>query len=200
MLKGQQLRDRRLVHEREEWLMKRVSFLLSLALAGALPATAQVPKWSFEVAAGSGPRTEHTGSVYYVGDRTSVIRFALGYRVGPARRIVPHLTLEAGPNLAGDKLAICRATPNGTCREDFADNGAFGVGVGAKMAVLPRFLVGAQVGGGAYGPSARAFVEGNAAVRLGSHVALASTIRYMRWTQDGNAHWFSPLTLGVQFF
>ena len=96
-------------------------------------------------------------------------------------------------------MTLKLAAPNGTCRRDFDGNGSFGVGVGAKYALISRVLVGTQVGGGWYDDSPRAFIEANAALRLFSHVALASTVRDMRWRLHGQPYWYQPVTIGIQF-
>jgi len=132
------------------------------------------------------------------GDRSEVLRFAVSRRLGPAARLAPYVSVDAGPDLSGDRNAICLASPNGTCRKWFAGNGSFGVGVGARYALISPLLVGTQVGGGYYGNGARGFIEANAALRLASHVALTSSIREMRWRSHGDSYWYRPVTIGIQ--
>jgi len=179
--------------------MKLLSFALVSSLLVAPELYAQtVPRWSLEVASGSGRRTENAGEVWYTGDRSNVLRFAVSWRLGPAARLAPYVSVEGGPDLTNATLAICRVSPNGTCRRDFADNGSLGVGVGVRYALASRVLVGTQVGGGYYDSHARAFLEANAALRVVSHLSLTSAVREMRWSSRGYGYWFRPVTFGIQ--
>ena len=181
-------------------IVKLLSFVIvgSVLCAHALEAQT-VPRWSVELAGGAGRHIENAGAIWYENDASPVLRLAVSRRLGPEARLAPYVSVEAGPDLILGRNAICYTAPNGTCLKTFADNGSFGVGVGAKYALISRVLVGTQVGGGWYDDSPRAFIEANAALRLFSHVALASTVRDMRWRLHGQPYWYQPVTIGIQF-
>ena len=179
--------------------MKILSFVLvgSVLCANALEAQT-VPRWSVELAGGAGRHIENAGAIWYENDASPVLRLAVSRRLGPEARLAPYVSVEGGPDLTNATLAICRVSPNGTCRRDFADNGSLGVGVGVRYALASRVLVGTQVGGGYYDSHARAFLEANAALRVVSHLSLTSAVREMRWSSRGYGYWFRPVTFGIQ--
>jgi len=180
-------------------IVKLLSFVIvgSVLCAHALEAQT-VPRWSVELAGGAGRHIENAGAIWYENDASPVLRLAVSRRLGPEARLAPYVSVEAGPDLISGRNAICYTAPNGTCLKTFADNGSFGVGVGAKYALISRVLVGTQVGGGYYDSHARAFLEANAALRVVSHLSLTSAVREMRWSSRGYGYWFRPVTFGIQ--
>ena len=179
----------------------------SLCVAGMLwcawPTAVQgqtVPQWALEAAVGSGAHNDHAGEVYYNSDRATMLRYALGYRLGGARRTAAYLTAEYSKHTNGDQLSICLLAPNGTCRKYFEDNAGVGVGIGVRHAMTTEVLLGAQTGIGKYDSHIREFVEGSVMLRLASHIGLAGAARYMRWSHAGAAQWYAPLTIGIQLF
>lgn len=159
-----------------------------------------VPQWSLEAAVGLGAHNDHSGEVYYNQDRTSTIRYAIGYRLGSARRTATYLTAEYSTHSNGDQVQICLLAPNGTCRKYFDDNSGAGVGIGVRHALTTATVFGAQTGLGRYDSHFREFVEGFVVLRLASHAGLAGTARYMRWSHAGAPQWYAPLTVGIQLF
>jgi hypothetical protein len=159
-----------------------------------------VPQWSFEAAVGSGAHNDRAGEVYYNSDRSAMIRYAFGYRLGSARRTAANVTAEISLHANGDQLLICRPAPNGTCRKYFEDNAGFGFGIGLRHAVTTAAVLGAQTGLGRYDSHFREFVEGSVMLRLATHIGLAGAARYMRWSHAGAAQWYAPLTVGIQLF
>ena len=179
----------------------------NLCLAGMLwcawPAAVQgqaVPPWSLEAAVGIGAHNDRAGEVYYNNERTAMIRYAFGYRLRSARRTAAYLTAEYSAHANGDQVSICRLAPNGTCRKYFEDNAGVGVGIGVRHAMTTAAVLGAQTGLGSYESHFREFVEGSVMLRLASHIGLAGAARYMRWSHAGAAHWYAPVTVGIQLF
>jgi hypothetical protein len=159
-----------------------------------------VPRWSLEAAIGSGAHNDHAGEVYCNSDRTAMIRYAFGYRLGSARRTAGYLTAEYSAHANGDQVLICRPAPNGTCRKYFENNAGVGVGLGMRYAMTSAAVFGGQTGLDRYDSHFREFVEGSVVLLLASHIGLAGAARYMRWSHAGAPQWYAPLTVGIQLF
>ncbi|MEO6524989.1 MAG: hypothetical protein ABIP93_00025 [Gemmatimonadaceae bacterium] len=180
-------------------MLKASSLVLIASLAMVSTARAQaVPNWTLDIVGGSGLRTERANDAWYQGDRSTVARFAFGKRLGAASRMAAYLSAEVSPDLDGDYVSICVPAPDGSCRRHFERSSGVGAGIGTRVALTRRALLGAQVGGGRYGGHARGFVEGTGAIRILSHLGVVAGARYVIWSVAGARHWYAPVTVGLQ--
>jgi len=167
-----------------------IRFVLVLALAHPSVLVGQtLPRVAFEMAAGSGPHSDHAGETWFNDTHHGIFRIGglirgatFGSRVAAIARV------EYSVSGMGDKLAICGFAPNGTCREYFPETDGLSLGLGALASANSRVLVGAEAG--FLRSASNRYVAVNASYALFSHVAVLADWRY--FDLDYASHPFTP--------
>jgi hypothetical protein len=172
-----------------------------------------LPRVAFEMAAGSGPHSDHTGDTWFRDTHNGIFRigglvrtFTFGNRVASIARV------EYSVPGMGDRIDNCALAPNQTCRRYFPDTDGPSVGLGALASATARILIGAEAG--VLRSGANRYVAVNASYALFSHVTAVVDWRYFSLTYAAGPQaspggtvpavdsrvFFRPVQLGVRVF
>jgi hypothetical protein len=167
-----------------------------------LPASAQtVPLVAVDVVGGTGPRTDHSGSLWFKSEGASMTRIGIAVRLGGPSPVRPVLIFDESLDIgSGDQVSICALAPNGSCRARFPGTAGPAVGVGVRMALGSRVLAGTAVGIGSYSSTVR-FADVDLSARFAKHLGVTAGLRHIAWTDAaGHRLWFRPVTFGLRVF
>jgi len=152
-----------------------------------------------DAVAGGGPRTRYTGTTWFRGSATAYGRLAIAL-VGPSfHGIRPLIAMDRSVVMEnGDEVAMCDPAPDGSCYRHFPRDAGTFAGVGLRATPINSVDIDVAAGHGAMGGSSW-YVDGDAALRVSTHVRVLGLIRRVVIRQPSGFHlWWQPMAVGLR--
>jgi hypothetical protein len=169
------------------------------ALACHAPTNA-VPMLTVGAELGGGPRPTRVGQTYFRGDKSGGERLVATARVGRLGPVFPVVRIERNVFSIGT-TDDCQIAPNGTCRQHFPDEYAFGVALGVAYPLTNRFAITGVIGRSysLWSDPTRQFVNAQLSFAATRYFAVTASMRRSWWDDPEYGRlWHQPRTLGLR--
>ena len=153
---------------------------------------------SGDLLVGAGARTDQAAETYYLGSRSSFASLGIALALPGLGRFRPLITGDRSSTWgAGDQVAICGITPNGTCRQYFPGLAGYSAGAGVRTRLAE--VADLDLVGGLGSMSGRTeYAAASLAIGL-THVRLVGGIRHIVvHHESGQKLWWRPVSLGLR--
>ena len=148
---------------------------------------------------GGGPRTQHTGDVWFRPESTPYGRLSLGITTPLRGRFAARLAFDRAGAIAPPAYGdVCRLAPDGSCEKYFRWNAVYSAGAGLRTRLGSATELEVLGGLGLTREPSR-LVRVDAAWRFASHLALVVGAEHRTVRRaDGNRLWWRPLFGGIR--
>jgi hypothetical protein len=158
-----------------------------------------VPRFAVSAELGHGSQTSRVGQMYF-DHKSAVGRVAATARVGRLGPVFPVVRIEK--NAYGKDLTdICRPAPNGSCRERFPHDAAWGAALGVAYPLTNRLAI-TGLAGQEYSlesNATRQFVDGQLSFAASRSVSITASARHLWWNDaEYGPLWYRPISLGLR--
>jgi hypothetical protein len=158
----------------------------------------EVPRFTFDVAMGSGPHSERVAAHWFKKDHNVIFHLGGAVRLATfAKRFGAIMRVDLNSGGMADNIGVCEPAPDGTCRQYFPKTGGPSIGVGVASAVFSDVFVETTVG--VIRSTTNRYVGVAASYRLGGHLGLVADWRYFsREYSPDERVWYRPLQFGIR--